>query len=554
MRMCRYFYMFFLVIALESFIGYGGAAAQDASQLIPQFKDVSEEAGIDFIHSIGDDQLSNIIESTGAGCAFLDYDGDGDQDIYLVNGAYMPGLSHIRGRQMQGKLKNRLYRNEGGGKFTDVTESAGVGDTGFGMACVAVDYDNDGDTDLFVTNYGSVVLYQNQGDGTFQDVTQQAGLQDELWAIGACFFDYDRDGFLDLYVGHYLTYDPNYTYYYAADQFPGPLAYTGQPDTLYRNRGDGTFEDVTQKAGVYNPDGRAMGVAACDIDDDGHIDLFVANDAMENYFYQNNGDGTFTNIALQTATAFGQNGEATSAMGPEFGDFDLDGLMDLLVPDMNYSCLYHNTGQGYFIDQSAEKGIANACGQYTSWSGNFLDIDNDGDLDMFITNGNSHRLEGEKDTLILNEGGVNFMDVSARCGDDFQEELVGRGSAVADFDDDGDLDILVLNLNAPARLLRNDIESQNRWIKIKTIGTKSNRDGIGTRIRLTVGGVTQIRDIISSSGYLSQSAMLAHFGLGEHESVERIELRWPSGIVQILENVKSNQTLVVTEPESKEEE
>lgn len=523
-----------------------------SNDFVPQLVDVTEAAGIDFVHSIGDNQLTNIVEATGAGCMFWDYDGDGDQDIYLVNGAYKQGISHVQGRSLQGKLKNRLYRNEGGGKFIDATDNSGLGDTGYGMGCVSGDYDNDGDPDLFVTNHGTSQFYRNNGDGTFAEFTQEAGIENSLFAVGACFFDYDADGYLDLFIGNYVEYDPNYKYYYAADQFPGPLSYLGQPDKLYRNKGDGTFEDVTEKAGVLDTDGRAMGVAACDIDEDGDIDLFVANDAMENYFYFNNGDGTFTNKALDTATAFGQNGEATSAMGPEFGDYNLDGFMDLLVPDMAYSCLYQNTGQGFFEDLSHEKNLATACGQFTSWSGNFLDLDHDMDLDIFITNGNSHRLEGEEDTVLLNDKGQTFLDISAQCGEDLLEEFVSRGSAVADYDEDGDLDILELNLNARARLLRNEGGSGGHWIKIKVKGTKSNRDGVGTRIRLTAGGVTQIRDIVTSSGYISQSATMAHFGLGVNEIIDKIELRWPSGIRQTLENVKADQTLSITEEESKE--
>jgi hypothetical protein len=518
----------------------------------PQFVDVTESAGIGFVHSIGDDELSNIVESSGAGCVFFDFDDDGDLDIYLVNGRYLETVSSAKGRHLAGKLKNALYRNDGDGSFTDVTQAAGVGDTGFGMAAVAADYDNDGDRDLFVSNYGRDTLYRNNGDGTFTDITDTAGVGSELWSIGASFFDYDRDGLLDLYVGGYLLFDPEYRNYYAAEAFPGPLSYRGQKDTLYRNQGDGTFEDVTRKAGVYSPRGRAMGVTACDIDDDGHEDLFVANDGMENYLYRNRGNGTFEDIALRTGTAFGQNGEATSAMGPEFGDFDGDGLIDLLVPDMVYGCLYRNTGKGVFEEKSAEMGVAAVLGQYTSWSGNFLDYDHDGLLDIFIVNGDAHHLEPEEDTLFRGEGGRKFVDVSAASGPALKLKAVGRGSAAGDFDNDGDLDLLVLNLNAPARLYRNDGGNRGNWIMVQTVGTASNRDGIGARVRVTSGGATQIRDIRSSSGYLSQSDPRAHFGLGESEKVDRIEVRWPSGRTSTLENVTANQVITVTEPEAKE--
>ncbi len=541
--------IFFTMIPIIGFITICEMAKSEPT--FPILTDVTEKAGIHFQHSFGDDQMSNIIEATGAGCVFFDYDGDGDIDIYLVNGAYIKDLSHVKGRHNEGKLMNALYRNNGDGSYTDVTQESGTGDKGFGMAAVAADYDNDGDADLWVTNWGPNVFYRNNGDGTFTNYTKEAGLENDLWGIGSTFLDYDKDGYLDLYVGNYLEYDPNYNYYYAPDHFPGPLSYHGQPDILYHNKGDGTFEDVTKQAGVYNPEGRAMGISSCDIDNDGDMDIFVANDAMENYLYQNNGDGTFTDIALETATGFGQNGEATSAMGPEFGDFDLDGYMDLMVPDMGYGCLYRNTGQGYFEEMSAQMGLAAACGQYTSWSGNFFDYDNDGYLDILIVNGDPHKVKPEEDILLWNDQGRRFVDISAQCGSDFQIDFVGRGSAVGDYDDDGDLDILILNVNDRCRLMRNDGGNKNNWLKIHTIGTVSNRDAIGARIRLTVGGITQIRDITSSSGYLSQSDYRAHFGLGQNTNVEKLEIRWPNGTVQILENIDANQVLTITEPNSK---
>jgi len=522
--------------------------AAAAGSELPQFVDVTGDAGITFTHSIGDDELSNIVESTGAGCVFFDYDDDGDLDIYLVNGRYLKTVSSARGRHLAGKLKNALYRNNGDGTFSDVTDGAGVGDTGFGMAAVAADYDNDGDRDLFVTNYDRDTLYRNDGDGTFSDVTEKAGVGSELWSVGASFVDYDRDGLLDLYVGGYLVFDPEYRNYYAAEAFPGPLSYRGEKDILYRNKGDGTFEDVSLAAKVGSARGRAMGVSACDIDDDGDEDVYIANDGMENYLYRNRGDGGFDEVAVRTGAAFGQNGEATSAMGPEFGDFDGDGLIDLLVPDMGYGCLYRNTDDGYFEEKSAEMGIAAVLGQYTSWSGNFLDYDHDGVLDVFIVNGDAHHLEPEEDTLFRGDRGRRFVDVSASSGPAFKLKAVGRGSAAGDFDNDGDLDLLVLNLNGPARLYRNEGGNRGNWLMVRTRGTTSNRDGIGARVRVTAGGVTQVRDIRSSSGYLSQSDPRAHFGAGENQKVDRIEVRWPSGRISKLENVKVNQVVTVTEP------
>ena len=523
------------------------ASSSLAQEILPQFTDVTEAAGIHFKHSIGDNKLDNIIESTGAGCAFFDYNNDGLLDIYLVNGSYLAGVNSIRGRNMEGKLKNALYENNGDGTFRDVSEEAGVADTGFGMGCVAGDYDNDGDEDLFVTNYGPNVLYQNNGDGTFTNVTKQAGVEDDRWGIGASFFEYDKDGELDLYVGAYLLWDSDYNYYYAPDKFPGPLSYSGQQDALYRNNGDGTFTNVTEAAGLVNPDGRAMGVATCDIDNDGWVDIFVANDAMENYLYRNLGDGTFENIALLTATAFGQNGEAQAAMGPEFGDFNLDGYLDLLVPDMTYCCLYRNTRDGWFEEMSNKAGVASTCGQYTSWSGNFLDVNHDGWIDIFLSNGDSHKLEAEEDLILLNQNGERFEDVSSQLGDALQDKFVSRGSAVGDYDGDGDLDLLIVNLNNRCRLLRNDGASKTPWLQIKLEGSKSNRDAYGAVVQVTAGGKTQTRYVTSSSGYLSNSQKTAHFGLGTNQRADKVEIRWPSGAKTTIENVDANQVITVKE-------
>jgi hypothetical protein len=367
--------------------------------------------------------------------------------------------------------------------------------------------------------------------------------------VGCTFFDLDNDGLLDLYVGGYLVFDPDYRLYYAAEAFPGPLSYRGEKDQLYRNRGDGTFERISEAAGIANPEGRAMGLAAGDVDDDGDMDIFVANDGMENYLYLNQGDGTFSNSAMLANTAFGQNGEATSAMGPELGDFNRDGLIDVMVPDMGYGCLYANTGKGYFEELSARFGVAAVLGQYTSWSGNFFDADNDTYLDVFLTNGDAHHLFPEEDTLLRNEGGKRFVDVSRLCGKDLQAKYVSRGSATADFDNDGDLDIVELNLNGPARLLRNDGGNRASYLMIDAVGTRSNRDAVGARIRITAGDVTQTSTVRSSSGYLSQSDHRVHFGLGPATTVDRVEIRWPSGTVQVLENVAANQVLEVVEPE-----
>ena len=432
-----------------------------------------------------------------------------------------------------------------------MTVAAAVGDTGYGMACIAGDYDNDGATDLYVTNYGANALYHNDGKGAFADVTAVAGVGDTLWGVGTTFLDYDNDGDLDLFVGNYLEFDPEYRLYYAADKFPGPLSYPGQPDVLYRNNGEGSFTIVSAAAGVLN-DGRAMGVVAADYDLDGHIDLFVANDAMGNYLYHNRGDGTFEDVALYSGVAFSASGDKSSSMGGDFGDFDNDGDFDLLVPDMAYNNFYVNGGAGEFEDATAALGIAEVSGQYVSWNGDFFDYDNDGDLDLFISNGDAHHLEHTHEALLLaNEpapDGRRFVDVSGQSGDFFYTRCVSRGSAAGDYDNDGDLDIFILHLDQPSMLLRNDGGNSGHWLAVELEGTRSNRDAFGTLLRLRVGGTVQLAEKLNASGYLAQNDPRVHFGLGPADIIDTLEVRWPSGARQHLTAVPADQVLTLREP------
>jgi len=536
----------------------------------PVFTDVTAESGISFHHSFGDEEMSSILETTGSGCAFFDYDKDGNLDLYVVNGCYLEGINDSESVFKNAKLTNHLYRNNGDGTFTDVTEKANVGDEGYGMGCVIGDYDNDGDADIYVTNYGRNALYRNNGNGTFTDVTEEAGVGDKRWGVGATFFDFDNDGNLDLYVGNYLEFDPEYRLYYEADEFPGPLAYPGQPDVFYRNNGDGTFKDVTEEVGILN-EGRAMGILAADYDGDGFVDVFVANDAMENFLYKNNGDGTFTNVGLESGVAFSEFGDATASMGGDFGDFDLDGDLDLLVPDMTFNSLYRNLGNGNFEDVSANVGLAEMSGQYWSWGGDFFDYDNDGDLDTLISNGNGHRLEGTQEELLLMNVTANgeseamrggktteptgevvahvFRDVAGQSGTYFRHKSVSRGMAVADYDNDGDLDVFVLNLDQPSILLRNDGGNRNNWLMVRLIGTKVNRDALGAKVMVRTGKLSQIEEKKSATSYLSQNDPRLHFGLGSRTKVDEIVITWPSGQKQQLTNVNANQVLTIREPQ-----
>jgi hypothetical protein len=450
-------------------------------------------------------------------------------------------------------LHNVLYRNNGDGTFTDVTEKAGVGDKGFGTGCSAADYDNDGDLDLYVLNYGRNVLYRNDGDGTFTDVTDESGLGDAHWSLSAPWFDYDGDGDWDVYVANYLQYDSGkFRSFYPAAGYPGPLSYSGQPDTLYRNNGDGTFTAVTKEAGVYQPDGRAMSATVADLDNDGHLDIYVPNDGMENYFFRNTGQGTFLNEGLERGMAFGEGGQGVSSMGPSIGDVDRDGWQDIYIPDMGYGCLLMNR-QAYFEDRTAQAGLALVCGQYTGWGGLLLDYDNDGWLDVFVANGNAHHEYTEEDVLMRNDGTGHFVDVAKHAGPYFREKYVGRGVTYADYDNDGDLDILVININDQARLLRNDGGNRRSWLLVDARMPGSRSPALGARVTVRCGARVQIRDLIPVSGFLSQADSRAHFGLGDAQEADAVEVRWPDGQTTQRRSVKANQILVVTKPSSAKE-
>lgn len=518
-------------------------------QDLPIFTDITAESGITFRHSIGDPELSNIVEGSGAGACVFDYNNDGWLDIYFLNGAWTPGVSDNRGRHLRGKLRNALYRNNGDGTFTDVTEEAGVGDLSFSFGASAADFDNDGDLDLYVLNYGPNVLYRNNGDGTFTDISRESGLDDPRWSLSAPWFDYNGDGYLDVYVCNYLEYDLGaFSAYYRADNFPGPLSYKGQPDFLYRNNGDGTFTDVTRETGLFNPEGRGMSATVVDLDNDGLLDIFVTNDAMANDYFRNQADGTFLNEALPLGLAFGEGGQGVSSMGPDFADVNLDQLLDVFIPDMDYGCLMLNR-RDYFEDVTARANVAQVCGQYTGWGSVLFDYDNDGRADIFVANGNAHHEFPEEDVLLRNNGDGTFSDVAKASGDYFSEKWVGRGVACADLDNDGDLDLIVVNLNSPVKILRNDGGNRNPWLMVRPKLAKFNRDAVGSRVMITAGGQTQFRDAVPVRGYLSQMDPRVHFGLGGISVVDRVEIHWPDGSKTVLADVPADQVLEVVRPE-----
>jgi len=523
----------------------------------PVFTEVARQAGIDFQHINGATGRFYYPEAYGSGVIILDYDNDGNQDLYLVNSAALPGFIESF------EPINQLYRNDGDGTFTDVTAQAGVGDRGYGLGGCAADYDNDGDIDLYVTNFGPNVLYRNNGDGTFADVTAEAGVGDSRMSTSAAFADYDGDGALDLYVANNAEVpiaDAKECRHGVVKVYCGPGQYEGVTGVLYHNEGDGSFVDVTREAGMYDESGRQLGVVFSDYDDDGDIDLYIANDTKPNWLFRNDGGGQFAEIGLVSGVALTPDARPEAGMGTDWGDYNRDGLMDIIVCNFQWeSCrLLENRGDGFFADKTFISGLGEPTYSTLTFGTDFLDYNNDGFLDIFIANGHvDPNIEiidragpkyAQHDQLFRNNGDMSYSEVSNQAGLQRIQPMVGRGAAVADYDNDGDLDIFVSNNNQRPMLLRNDGGNANNWLSIKTVGRSSNRDGIGAQITVTVGDLVQVEEVRSGSSYLSQNDLRVHFGLGDHSSVESIKVRWPSGVVQTLRGVDANQFLVIEEP------
>ena len=520
-----------------------------------QFVNVAREAGITFKHENGASKEKLMPETFGAGVAWIDFDNDGLPDLFFSNGA---DLAH--GKPSPG---NVLYHNLGNGKFEDVTKKAGVAGNGmFATGATVGDYDNDGFLDLFVTGYNSRQLFHNNGDGTFTDVTAKAGVSGGGWSSSAAWVDYDRDGYLDLFVARYLEYDIKTAPYCGYKQegfrmYCDPQQFDGVPAQLFHNNHDGTFTDVSVKAGIANRAGKGLGVVVGDIDLDGWPDIFVTNDGVRNFLYRNKGDGTFQDITYTAGTGFDMNGKAMAGMGTEIADFDGDGLPDIFLTAFSreYNTLFRNLGKLQFEDVTLKAGLQS--GFLTLAFGTKLfDYDNDGLLDIFCTNGHvTDNVElydpqltyRQSDLLYQNIGGGKFKDVSAESGPAFRIKHVGRGAAVADFDNDGDLDIVIADCGGPALLYRNDGGNRNHWLAIKARGRESNRFGLGSKVRVTAGGATQYREINPSGSYLSTSDMRLYFGLGKETVARRLEIEWPRGKKQVLENVPAGQVLTLDE-------
>ena len=513
------------------------------------FEDVTERSGVQFTHSFGAEKLGSLVESTGAGAVWFDYNNDGLLDLYAVSGKPLAKGMHpypLR-KEPAAPPRNHLYRNDGKGHFTDVTDQARVGGDLFSMAAIAADYDNDGNTDLLVTGYGRVILYRNQGDGTFEDATKRAGIEVLGWSIGAAWLDYDKDGCVDVFIGRYVKFDPEYRNYYAADNYPGPLDYEPDSSVLLHNNCNGTFTDVTEKAGIARFKSRAMGVTAADFDGDGYQDIYVANDKTENFLFHNQRNGTFKEIAVTAGVAYGQSGENTSAMGPVLTDLDHDGLIDLWVSDSKYNRLMKNVGGMKFKDVTEPAGISQLAAQYVSWGTGAHDFDNDGYDDIYIAHGGLIHMVPQEHSLFRNLGGMKFEDVSRGGGPFFEVKTVARGAAFADYDNDGRMDAFIVNLGSAATLLHNISPGTNHWIAVKLVGRKSNRDGIGARVDVTAGNLRQQHERVAGSGYLSQDDPRLYFGLGAVGKVDKLTVTWPSGIQQVVENPGIDRVVTVEE-------
>jgi len=542
--------------------GRGPAAAKDSSGPI-QFEDIAEKSGLHYVTATASTENKNQPQTMVAGVALLDYDGDGFLDVYLVGGAAIPSL--VKDSPV---YWNRLFHNNRDGTFSDVTQKAGLAGAGYGSGVAVGDYDNDGWPDIFLANVTGNQLFHNNGNGTFTDVTVKTGLGGatldgkKMWSVGAGWFDYNNDGLLDLFVVNYCSWevnkDPVCMLKDGVRGFCHPKLYEPLHNTLYRNNGDGTFTDVSEETGIAHSFGKGMSVTFADYDGDGYLDAFVANDTTPNFLFHNLKGRKFEEVGVQTGIAYAADGGSLSGMGADFKDVNNDGL-----PDIWYSTVEHqefpllmNTGKGDFVDMTIANGLAKTT-DMSGWGLGMVDLDNDGWKDLFvarsnvmdnIAQANPARRYPEPNTIFRNLGQGKFQDVSSSAGPDFQKEAAHRGVAFGDLDNDGRVDAVVSVLNGAAKVLQNTTHTSNHWILLKLVGVKSNRMGLGAQIKLTAqDGTVQWNEAITAVGYASSSDPRVHFGLGRNAKIKEIEIRWPSGIRQVLLRQTADQVLVVKE-------
>lgn len=545
----------FLAKTLAILVLFSATAARGEPPCRIRLTDITSSSGVTFQHHDGGSGKQYLIELMVAGLALFDYDGDGRVDIYFLNGAPTRGSTPPKK-----PWRNALYRNRGDGTFVDVTQSAGVGDTGHGLGVTVGDYDNDGAPDLYVNNYGPNVLYRNNGDGTFSETTQQAGVAaGDRAGAGASFLDIEGDGDLDLYAAHYVKFSyerhavrSRVSYPYP----PGPDDYPPVADSLFRNNGDGTFEDISIESGIATVAGPAMGMICCDYDEDGDTDVFVCNDGEANFLFQNDGRGRFNEVGLLTGTAYNVHGQANGSMGVDSGDFDGDGRLDLFMTDYTAEApvLYRSLPGGLFEDATNAAGAGAAVFPHTNWGTGLVDLDNDGDRDLFIACGHflSHLPEFDtrtryrvKNYLLVNDGQGRFRDVTDQAGPGMAVVESSRGAGFDDLDNDGDIDIVVLNANARPTILRNDSPVSHHWLELQLVGRRSNRDAVGSRVIVANGNLTQLAEVHSGRSYQSHYGSRLHFGLGAVADALRVEVRWHGGDREVFDHVPVDRFVIL---------
>ena len=543
-RVVREFsYLFLLVCA--SFV-------PSAQKMDVFFTDVTKRSGIDFLYTFGDYHYENILESSGSGITIFDYNNDNLMDLYLMNGTYIEGVSDSGGVGFR-NTRNKLYKNNGNGTFTEVSEQAGLDNPEWSMAAGAIDYDNDGDQDLYLLNYGPNVFYRNNGDGTFMDITSITGLRgpEKLngfikWSIGVVFWDYNLDKRLDAMVGNFLAFDPEYVSPVTPGMMPHPSEYKGQASMLYEQQPDGSFKDVTEKMNLFYPDSKCMGLTVFDYDDDGDIDIFQANDHQLNFMFRND-NGVFHEVGIQIGVAANNQGKGTGSMHGTIGDVDGDGLIDILVVDLEHGALYRNMGNGLFEDITEKSGIMSPLAGKGAWAAALFDFDNDGDLDIFSANGTAEELILQYPLLLVNDGKGHFKNAGPKYGSYFSRKRSGRGCAVWDYDNDGDLDIIVshVDLKASAALLRNEGGNKNHWLGITLKGKEGQASAISAKVCITTGGKRQVLVNQWATSYLSNNDPRIHAGLGRFKNIDTLEVHWSDGQKELYINVPADRYITI---------
>lgn len=547
-KLCGALYKFILFYLLFS----GVACEATAQKKNIVFTDVTQKAGIDFKYTFGDFSYVNILESSGSGITIFDYNNDDLMDLYMLNGTYLDGISDPAGKVFKNST-DRLYKNNGNGTFTDVTSAAGITDTNWSMAAGAIDYDNDGDQDVFLLNYGPNIFFRNNGNNTFTDITRQTGLAgpEKLngftkWSIGVSWLDYNLDGRLDAMVGNFLAFDPSYDSPITPGKMPHPSEYKGQASMLYQQEADGRFVDVTRKKGLYFPDSKCMGLTVFDYDDDGDLDIFQANDHHLNYMFRND-NGSFKEVAVEIGVAANDQGRGTGSMHGTLGDVDGDGLVDLLVVDLDYGALYRNLGNGLFEDITGNSGITGPMAGKGEWGAALFDFDNDGDQDIITANGTAEELILQYPLLLENDGKGHFRDTGKNYGTYFSTKRSGRGLAVWDFDNDGDLDVTIshVDLQATPVILRNDGGNKNNWLGLTLKSKTGPAASIAARVTVTAGGKKQVLINQWTTSYLSNNDPRLHIGLGKEKMIDSLEIRWSDGLKEVYNNISPNRYITI---------